>query len=295
MNSEQYAEFESLLPPLGSVPNLELFAKRLRVPYDVLSAAHAQAAQLQSWKNHISAKHRLPGLYKRYVSGETLAELACEAELPPCLLVRRFLELIPEAQGLKATHVLRNPKLLSSLPDGHAAAAASCEVPMPMSVDQQGLSAALLSRLQADIMEAAEWDTVSSPQADLMRSVLGQEYEAILAEKLRCANIAFFSEGRLRQEGFFKTPDVKLEVPVLMHGQVVTWIDSKAMFGSERYHMQQQELQYAKYLNRFGPGAVIYWFGFYEGLEDLHPDVLVLGDIPDSSDILQLRQLPLLD
>lgn len=36
----------------------------------------------------------------RYVSGETLAELACEAELPPCLLVRRFLELIPEAQGL---------------------------------------------------------------------------------------------------------------------------------------------------------------------------------------------------
>lgn len=69
--------------------------------------------------------------------------------------------------------MLRNPKLLSSLPDGHAAAAASCEVPMPMSVDQQGLSAALLSRLQADIMEAAEWDTVSSPQADLMRSVLG--------------------------------------------------------------------------------------------------------------------------
>ena len=30
MNSEQFAEFESLLPPLGSVPNLELFAKRLR-------------------------------------------------------------------------------------------------------------------------------------------------------------------------------------------------------------------------------------------------------------------------
>ena len=30
MNSEQFAEFESQLPPLGSVPNLELFAKRLR-------------------------------------------------------------------------------------------------------------------------------------------------------------------------------------------------------------------------------------------------------------------------
>ncbi len=28
-----------------------------------------------------------------------------------------------------------------------------------------------------------------------------------------------------------------MQVPVLMHGQIVTWIDSKAMFGSERYHM----------------------------------------------------------
>ena len=58
---------------------------------------------------------------------------------------------------------------------------------------------------------------------------------------------------------------------------------------------QQQDLQYAKYLNRFGPGAVIYWFGFYEGLEDVHPDVLVLANFPHSFDILQLRQMALPD
>ena len=40
----------------------------------------------------------------------------------------------------------------------------------------------------------------------------GQEYEAVLNEKLHCAGIAFFSEDKLRAEGFFKTPDVKLEV-----------------------------------------------------------------------------------
>lgn len=28
-----------------------------------------------------------------------------------------------------------------------------------------------------------------------------------------------------------------MQVPALMHGQIVTWMDSKAMFGSERYHM----------------------------------------------------------
>ena len=146
-----------------------------------------------------------------------------------------------------------------------------------------------MKRLQADIIDASDWDVISSPQADIMRSVLGgstyqhalragsrkhlslfcphvpaislakhapgqaheakstvehdaetcdlfeylgatvgcsmwtralegscmhagQEYEAILSEKLRCAGIAFFSENKLREEGFFKTPDVKLEV-----------------------------------------------------------------------------------
>lgn len=30
MNAEQYAEFESLLPPLGTFPDLERLSKRLR-------------------------------------------------------------------------------------------------------------------------------------------------------------------------------------------------------------------------------------------------------------------------
>ncbi len=34
--------------------------------------------------------------------------------------------------------------------------------------------------------------------------------------KLRCAGIAFFTEDKLREEGFFKTPDVKLEVHLCM-------------------------------------------------------------------------------
>ena len=65
----------------------------------------------------------------RYVSGETLATLAGEAELPPCLLVRRLLELIPEAQGLVrpteklllcmyCTQILRNPLCLDMSPCG---------------------------------------------------------------------------------------------------------------------------------------------------------------------------------
>lgn len=42
--------------------------------------------------------------------------------------------------------------------------------------------------------------------------------------------IAFRGEEELRAEGQAKTPDVKLEVPIAVHGRLVHWMDSKASF-----------------------------------------------------------------
>ena len=64
---------------------------------------------------------------------------------------------------------------------------------------------------------------------------------------------------------------------------------------SANVRRQQQDEQYAKYLNRFGPGAVIYWYGFSSDLADINPNILVLGDFPYNSDIVQLRQIALPD
>ena len=47
-----------------------------------------------------------------------------------------------------------------------------------------------------------------------------------------------------------------------------------------------------RYVNRFGPGMVIYWFGFIEDL-DTHPDVLLMEDMPKLEDIVQLEALPI--
>ena len=64
---------------------------------------------------------------------------------------------------------------------------------------------------------------------------------------------------------------------------------------SANVRRQQQDEQYAKYLNRFGPGAVIYWFGFSSDLADMNPNILVLSDFPYDRDIVQLRQIALPD
>ena len=78
----------------------------------------------------------------------------------------------------KGTHVLRNPKLLESLVQppllGAEQAADGHEPVLQQDPPQQQAGfKALMSRLQADIVEASKQDTISSPQADLMRSVTG--------------------------------------------------------------------------------------------------------------------------
>jgi hypothetical protein len=65
---------------------------------------------------------------------------------------------------------------------------------------------------------------------------------------------------------------------------IVHWIDSKACFGDERTHKQQLDGQYSTYLNRYGTGLVIYWFGFLEGLEGCG-EVLLLDHFPQAEEL----------
>lgn len=51
--------------------------------------------------------------------------------------------------------------------------------------------------------------------------------------------------------------------------------------------------QFQAYVNRYGPGLVIYWLGFPEELAGSHPDVALADAFPDEADIQRLPALPL--
>lgn len=72
---------------------------------------------------------------------------------------------------------------------------------------------------------------------------------------------------------------------------VVAWIDSKATFGDDRTHSLQLEAQYRTYVNRYGPGLVIYWFGFIADLADADEELLLADDFPPLHHIQQLQGL----
>nr|CAG4637936.1 EOG090X0A0V [Chydorus sphaericus] len=130
------------------------------------------------------------------------------------------------------------------------------------------------------------------PIADASKQSIGNEYEIRLRMELEEKKITFLHEDHLRARGYDKTPDIKLEIPIAVDGQVINWIESKALFGDEDAHRGYLKDQLYSYWNRFGPGLVIYWFGYVKDLEKIHQNrtILIRDSLP--SNIILMEQDP---
>ncbi|GLV43364.1 uncharacterized protein CBL_03907 [Carabus blaptoides fortunei] len=131
------------------------------------------------------------------------------------------------------------------------------------------------------------YDDQYTQLAETIKHTMGQQYEVRLQRHLRQLGIPYKDEHGLRKSGYDKTPDVKLDVPVAVNGFLINWIESKALFGSEEVHEAYVAEQYVCYWNRFGPGLVIYWFGFVNTLES-NNRMLIMDNIPDVMEIISL-------
>ncbi|XP_068953735.1 CDAN1-interacting nuclease 1 isoform X3 [Petaurus breviceps papuanus] len=199
---------------------------------------------------------KLKQRFPRYLSGvvkdgtaPVLLELANEVDYAPSLMARiileRFLQEQEESPPSKSVinSMLRDP---SQIPDGV---------------------------LANQVYQCIVNDCCYGPLVGCIKHAIGHEHEVLLRDLLLERNLSFLDEDQLRAKGYDKTPDFILEVPVVMlcplalEGHIIHWIESKASFGDECSHQAYLHDQFWSYWNRFGPGLVIYWYGFIEELD----------------------------
>jgi len=119
--------------------------------------------------------------------------------------------------------------------------------------------------------------------AEAIKQSIGEEHEQKLKDILTSLDIPFTDEHILRSQGYDKTPDIKLEVPISVDGFIVNWIESKALFGDPEAHSGYLRDQLWSYLNRFGSGMVIYWSGYVGSLDTNKSAGIMLSDsFPDN-------------
>lgn len=173
-----------------------------------------------------------------------------------------------------------------------------------------------ITRLAREVIEATNSDPLYGPRFDRERQYVGVEYEILLERSLSSMNIAFETEEQLRVRGTPRTPDILFSCPMAIKvpkdalrnananensrgnkaksenvvaededggvWKMICWIDSKALFGDVTTHKTSVLPQAETYINRFGPGLILYWFGHapIELLGMHHGDVLVVGEVP---------------
>ncbi|KAK2891923.1 hypothetical protein Q8A73_017588 [Channa argus] len=211
------------------------------------------------------SRHHAPDVteshYQRYLSAAkahptapVLLELANEVDLSPALMARIILDrFLQDLEGGVPSKTVLNSMLKepSLIPD---------------------------QILANNIYQCTINDCCYGPLVDCIKHAIGQEHEVLLRDKLRERNLSFLDENQLRAMGYDKTPDIILEVPVAVEGHIVHWIESKASFGDDHSHRTYLNEQFWSYWNRFGPGLVIYWYGFIGELDCQRDRGILLKD-----------------
>lgn len=222
------------------------------------------------------------------VAVDVIVRMAKELNrVPPCylarILVKAFVERsVPSPMVGCDLNVLDTPETLAFTP-APSRPSSTQWYRDPEKIPHVGLS--------ESVRHCHAVDRYYSPAMDEMRNAIGKEYEDKLAEYLNALGVGYLDEPGMRRMGYARTPDAVLLEPISVDGRVVKWIESKAWFGDPPSHASYLKDQYWPYYNRFGPGLVIYWFGFVDEAVEGHLEkgVAVLDHFPLGERVVRIE------
>ncbi|KAM6181890.1 CDAN1-interacting nuclease 1 isoform 1-T1 [Erethizon dorsatum] len=275
------AQYDEIAQCLVSVPPTRQSLRKLKQRFPSQSQATLLSIFSQEYQKHIKRTHSkhhtleaIESYYQRYLNGvvkngaaPVLLELANEVEYAPSLMARIILEKFlqerdgtPPATWLAFGNEIQCTWLRSQI----IKFPSSKSVINSMLRDPSQIPDGVLAN---QVYQCIVNDCCYGPLVDCIKHAIGHEHEVLLRDLLLEKNLSFLDEDQLRAKGYDKTPDFILQVPVAVEGHIIHWIESKASFGDECSHHAYLHDQFWSYWNRFGPGLVIYWYGFIQELD----------------------------
>ena len=222
----------------GVHTGVEEVAAKLDQPYDATRAIRSQYLQRKSIKNHYKVKDRAGFHYNTWKDGKSISEIALDVDFPPILLAN-FLMLKMRYSKKRTKEIIKDTNLIKGN-----------------------------KRLKDELDEVIGRDELYTPRSHSKQSAEGNRREDLIAEWLDKKKLEYFTEDDLRAgtvEG--KTPDFLLLKPMSWHGDEYNWIESKASFGDEYIHRKNHRGQVSKYVELYGQGILVYWYGYLDALK----------------------------
>lgn len=214
-----HSSFLAAYEAVHTLEDVRALAERgdLGLSYDALRSILSQKLVALSKSNMHMHRERALEYFKRFDAGETLIEIAESVGVSPTQMARLVLEEhLGAKKGKGVGQLLKDVGRIQN------------------------------ERLRAQVAVAVQEDPYNGPYVDKVRQMVGVEYECLLQQKLAARSIPYLTEKDLRTRGDAKTPDALLTVPLLVHGRVINWIDSKATFGDPISHDEYYNNQYRR-------------------------------------------------
>lgn len=241
MKRETYSE---IYYSLNRPDDIKREAERTGLPEELMLVVYTQKTVRYATKDYYQIVEMAPSLLRRWQRGESMVKIARRLNFPPILLGL----ILSNQSGVGRKRFWRM-------------------VREPETIEDKKLRVEMEAIRKADILYSPE-----GAQVQKDRGIKGEEK---LADWLNEHEITYRTEKDLRGK-FPKTPDFLLDEPLSFEGLKIKWIDSKASFGDDIEIRKNNRRQFHQYVDLFGDGLVLYWFGI---IDDIKSDGrVIIGD-----------------
>jgi hypothetical protein len=236
------ATYQRLYDALGTYDDVERLARTEHLDPELLFVIHTHRVTRDATRRFYVVRRQVPRLVSDWKRGRTILDIAREWRFPPVLMGQQMLGEL----GIPRKRVWQTFLHPETAPD---------------------------ARLRREVEGLLAADRIYSPQGMELQRERGRRGEDRLQAWLEKHGIGYRTEKDLRGK-YAKTPDALLDEPIVLNGQKLTWIESKANFGDDVELRKNLRRQLAPYTELFGEGGVVYWYGYVDGAES-PPGVLL--------------------